>query len=169
MNLDALNRLTPELKALLMSVLNTGPQELPQNKYPAVASEVFSRNIRQRTDHRGVAIPGDVYAADGKLIPNNPRDNAAGYKHAPYPKVLHKISDFEYETVFVDPKTTEEKLVSKRVRTKDAGAELVAAGWTPKIICKIVANPTELAAEKKRGWLETPESFKQAVEAFPEE
>ena len=158
-----LQQLPAELRQVLMGILNQGPQEVDQNQYPPVNGEVFaSRKAIVR------ANDGTFYAKDGKQIANNPAQHP-GYKPSAWPRMLYKISEFEFETTMVDPKTTEEKTVSKRVRSKDAANELKAAGWTPKLITKVVGDAATLAAEKKRGWLETPESFNAIVLAYPEE
>lgn len=158
-----LQQLPAELRTVLLGLLNQGPQEVDQNAYPPVNGEIFASRKKIKKAHDGT-----FYAADGKQIANNPAEHP-GYKHSPWPRMIYKISEFEFETTMIDPNTTDEKTVSKRVRSKDAAEELKAAGWTPKLITKVVSDAAALAVEKKRGWLETPESFNAIVLAYPEE
>lgn len=159
---DGLQNLPAELRQQLFSILNQGPQEMDQNPYPAVGSEAFSKKVRHNK------ATGEFYGADGRPIANNPEENP-GYKHTAWPRMIYKISDYEFETTMVDPKTTEEKVVSKRVRTKEAGLELAAGGWTPKLVTKVVKNAAELKEHEKRGWVETPAKFNALVAAWPED
>lgn len=158
-----LQQLPAELRSALLAILGQGPQEVEQNQFPPVNGEVFASRSKIKK-----AQDGGFFATDGRQIANNPVQHP-GYKPTLWPRMLYKISEFEFETTMVDPKTTEDKHVTKRVRTKDAAEELRAAGWTPKLITKVVLDQAALNVEKKRGWLETPESFHAIVLAYPEE